>query len=42
MNLQKNGEKSKMVTGTIVTIAGGILWGVSAVYADSTCFKTKE
>ena len=31
MNLQKNGEKSKMVTGTIVTIAGGILWGVSGV-----------
>lgn len=31
MNPQKNGEKSKMVTGTIVTIAGGILWGVSGV-----------
>lgn len=31
MNLQKNGEKSKMVTGTIVTIAGGTLWGVSGV-----------
>ena len=31
MNPQKNGEKNKMVTGTIVTIAGGILWGVSGV-----------
>lgn len=31
MNPQKNGEKSKMVTGTIVTITGGILWGVSGV-----------
>ena len=31
MNPQQNGEKSKMVTGTIVTIAGGILWGVSGV-----------
>lgn len=31
MNPQKNGEKSKMVTGTIVTIAGGILWGISGV-----------
>lgn len=31
MNPQKDGEKNTMVTGTIVTIAGGILWGVSGV-----------
>ena len=35
MNPQKNKEnrteKNKMITGTIVTIAGGILWGVSGV-----------
>lgn len=35
MNPQKNEEnrtqKNKMITGTIVTIAGGILWGVSGV-----------
>lgn len=35
MNPQKNEEnrteKNRMITGTIVTIAGGILWGVSGV-----------
>ena len=35
MSSQKNkgshAEKNKMVTGTIMTLAGGILWGVSGV-----------
>ena len=35
MSSQKNkgshAEKNKMVTGTIITLAGGILWGVSGV-----------